>query len=50
MINDCTCVIYHPKDREEVIKRLDYARKVDDSVGIVIAIMQLAPCRTRKEK
>ena len=45
--NDCTCIIYHPKDRTEAVKRLDYARKVNDDVGIVIALVQLAPCRTR---
>lgn len=50
MTDGCTCVIHHPKDKREAIKRLKDARKVNDDVAIIIALVQLAPCRTRKEK
>lgn len=49
-MDGCICLIHHPKDKTEAKKRLEDARRLEDSVGIVIALAQLAPCRTRKEK
>ena len=48
-MNNCTCLIHHPKDKKDTIKRLEDARQVGDNVGIIIALVQLAPCKTRKE-
>ena len=50
MSDDCTCVFYHPKDKTKVKQMLEEARRVGDSVAIVIALAQLAPCRTRNKK
>jgi len=52
-MSDCKCIIWHPQTEDEraaVKERLDYARKVGDSVLTMIYLANLAgPCLTKDE-
>lgn len=43
----CNCIIAHPTSREErarVVEALNYAKRVGDTAGIMLAIAQLQGC------
>jgi hypothetical protein len=48
-MSKCHCLIKHartPKERETVRQGLEYARSIQDNIGIAISLAQLAPCKS----
>jgi hypothetical protein len=49
----CACRIRHAllgEERTRASKALNYARRVGDRFGVMLAILQLAPCPDQQER
>jgi hypothetical protein len=50
-MNDCHCFIYHPtaEERPGVVRELEYAREIGDTLGIQVRLAQLTgKCPSRE--